>query len=154
MIISQIIYLIQAWGGCSDTLISSIQTIQNKAARLVTKLDWSESTSKILNQCGWLSVRQLIFYHGLLLIFKIKLDKKPVYFHQKLSKHFSYNTRLASNNRVKLDQKVTRQLSYQNFLYRFSKYWNELPDELRQTSNVQTFKTKLKQWVKSNVPIK
>ena len=80
IIMSQIIYLIQAWGGCSDYLIAAIQVIQNRAARLVTKLDWYTSMSTLLNQCGWLSVRQLITYHSLLMIFKIKIDKKTYIF--------------------------------------------------------------------------
>ena len=151
---SPIIYLIQAWGGCSETLLDSIQVIQNRAARLVTKLDWYTTTSKLLSQCGWLSIRQLIFYHSLLMIFKIKIDKKPVYFHQKLSKHFKYRTRLASTNGVKINVKITKELSYQNFLYRFSQHWNELPVDLRQTEDIKTFKKNLKNWVLSNVPVK
>ena len=154
IIMSQIIYLIQAWGGCSDYLIAAIQVIQNRAARLVTKLDWYTSTSTLLNQCGWLSVRQLIIYHSLLMIFKIKTDKKPVYFHQKISKQFNYKTRFASDNSVKIDQQVKKEISQQKFLYKFSKQWNELPSEIKHEQNVKQFKVKLKLWVRSNVPVK
>ena len=36
---SKLIYLIPLWGGCEKYLIRSLQVIQNKAARVVTKLD-------------------------------------------------------------------------------------------------------------------
>ena len=58
-------------------------------------------------------------------------------------KHFKYRTRLASTNGVKINIKVTKELSYdsyQNFLYRFSQHWNELPIDLRQTQDIKTFK--------------
>ena len=40
-------------------MIKSIQTLQSKAARAVTKLDWNTPTKEVLRQCGWLSVNQL-----------------------------------------------------------------------------------------------
>ena len=74
------------------------------------------------------------------MVFKIKKDKKPTYFHQKLTKEFNYETRFASSDSVKIDQQVKKHLSQQNFLYRFSKQWNELPNELKQEKNVRKFK--------------
>ena len=50
-VISHITYLIQLYGGCSDQLLSSLQVLQNKAARLVTKLDWRTATSTLMLQC-------------------------------------------------------------------------------------------------------
>ena len=35
--ISKLIYLIQLWGGCQQFLLSFLQKLQNRAARLVTK---------------------------------------------------------------------------------------------------------------------
>ena len=39
--ISKISYLIAVWGGCSQELLNQLQVAQNKAARIVTKLDWT-----------------------------------------------------------------------------------------------------------------
>ena len=61
---SKLIYLMPLWGGCELYLIRSLQVIQNKAARAVTKSGWYTSTKDLLQQCGWLSVNQLIAYHG------------------------------------------------------------------------------------------
>ena len=68
--LSKLIYLIQVWGGTSDFLLSSLQIMQNKAARYITKLGSYTPVETLLTQCGWLSVQQLVVYHSLNLILK------------------------------------------------------------------------------------
>ena len=75
--LSKLSYLIALWGGCGIVLRKSLQMIQNKVARVVTKLDWSTSPQVLLHQVGWLSVNQLIFYHSVLLIYKVKQSQAP-----------------------------------------------------------------------------
>ena len=57
---SKLTYLMSLWGGYRKDLIQKLQSLQNKAARAVTKLDWYTPTSELLKQCSWLSVQQLI----------------------------------------------------------------------------------------------
>ena len=77
IIMSKFIYLIQVWGlSCSGYLIRSLQLLQNRTARLVTGLDLFTSIDVLLQQCGWLSIHQLVIYHTLVLVYGIKLDKK------------------------------------------------------------------------------
>jgi hypothetical protein len=54
----QISYLIALWGGCGVVLKKFLQIIQNKVARIVTKLDWSTPYKEVLHKVGWLSVNQ------------------------------------------------------------------------------------------------
>ena len=84
MIMSNISYIIQVYGGCSDYLISTLQIQQNTAARLVARLPRLTPTKIILQQCGWLSVRQMILYHSLLLLHKTIKGKKPSYIYSRL----------------------------------------------------------------------
>ena len=98
IVMSKLIYLIQLWGGCSGYLLDFLQVLQNRAARLVTRLGWFTPVSTLLKQCGWLSVRQLVHYHSLTLAFKITAEKKPAYFVDKLDFNFPYRTRLASDS--------------------------------------------------------
>ena len=65
---SKLSYLIALWGGCGIILRRTLQIIQNKVARAVTKLKWTTSPAVLLSQVGWLSVNQLIFYHSVLQI--------------------------------------------------------------------------------------
>ena len=71
LFIGKLSYLISVWGGTSRENFDLLQIVQNRAARIVTK-NWKSSTADNLNAIGWLSVRQLAFYHTVLLMFKIK----------------------------------------------------------------------------------
>ena len=86
--ISKLIYLMPVWMGCEDYLVNALQVCQNKAARLVTKLARFTPTKVLMQQCGWLSVKQLMIYHSLVLLHKVFKNKKknslplPVYLYQ------------------------------------------------------------------------
>ena len=47
---SKINYCIALWGGCNSELIRSLQVCQNRAARIMTRCDWSVSSSENLQQ--------------------------------------------------------------------------------------------------------
>ena len=93
LILSTLNYIIQVYGGCSGYLLKMLQVLQNKAARIVTKLPWMTPTSVLLTQCGWLSVLQLIKYHSLVLMFKVKKDKRPHYLYEKIGATAGRSTR-------------------------------------------------------------
>ena len=96
--------MIQVWGGCSNYLIDTLQLLQNKAARVVTKLDRYTPIKTLLTQCNWLSVRQMIFYYDILMVFKIRQDKKPVYLFEKLTNKYAYQTRFSDANEIRQTQ--------------------------------------------------
>jgi hypothetical protein len=153
MVMSLMVYLVQLWGGCPDYLLNYLQVIQNKAARHVTKLGCITSTKTLLDQCNWLSVRQLVEYHSLLLVYKVKSNEKPTYLHQKLGQHFSYKTHLASNNGIRKTGHLTHTLTNQSFVHRATRSWNSLPSQLRLSPSLNIFKRELKSWVKTNVEL-
>ena len=152
IVISRIIYVIQIWGGASEYLIKILQVLQNKAARFVTKLDIFTSQEKLLRQCGWMSVKQLVAYHNMVQVFKVKSEQKPVFLYNTLSKSFNYRTRAASTGSLVDNNKTSNEISKDAFLFKSTKLWNSLQPSIRQESNIQKFKLKLKQWVKVNVP--
>ena len=84
IIMSNIMYIITVYGSCSEYLKDSLQVVQNTAARCVTGLAWNTSVAVLLLQCGWLSVRQLILFHSMVMVFKIKQESKPRYLHTKV----------------------------------------------------------------------
>ena len=90
---SKLVYLIPLWGGCAKYLIESLQTLQNKAARAVTKLDWTTPTSELLKQCSWLSVHQLSVYHTVILAFNVMQARSPKYLYNMFNNTYSYNCR-------------------------------------------------------------
>ena len=153
---SKLLYLMPLWGGCEKYLILSLQKIQNKAARIVTKADWFTPTETLLLQCGWLSVHQLIHYQSLILVFKVLDKKSPVYLYEKLSNEFPYKTRFATQENIRIggSQYGFKDLSQKSFRCRASKQWNQLPANLRMPTTLKKFKKLLFQWVQTNVPTK
>jgi hypothetical protein len=151
IVISRIIYVIQIWGGTNEYLLKMLQVLQNKAARFVTKLDIFTSQEKLLKQCGWLSVKQLVEYHSLVLIFKTKLEKKPVSLYKTLNKKFNYQTRAATSGSVLFNHSISGDIAKMAFISRSTKVWNTLPPQVKQAVNLRKFKGKLKTWIKLNV---
>lgn len=152
IVMSHITYLIQLYGGCSEYLLSALQVLQNKAARVVTRLGWDTPRETLLLQCGWLSIRQMVQYHSQLLLFKTKTRKRPVYIYSQISHQFNRVTRLSTTEGIKDIRKFESTLANQSFLPRTIKYWNDnIPYEIRKERKLGPFKQKLKCWIRTDV---
>ena len=142
------------WGGCGAGLKKSLQVLQNKVAQVVTRLDWSAPSKLLLQQCGWLSVNQLIFYHSVLLVFKVRQSKSPKYLY---SMHndwsYPYKTRQAENGLIRVAVRPGLEMVKDSFKWRAATSFNQLPVEIRTSSKLEQFKRRLKPWIMENVPL-
>lgn len=152
LITSTLNYLIQLYGGCSGYLVQILQVLQNRAARCVTKLGWHTETSVLLSQCGWLSIKQMIIFQSLVLLFKIQQEKKPKYLYEKINSRFSF--RSSDETKIRDKRSFKTDTAKKGFITRTINDWNNLPRHLREIPNLKQFKFKLKSWVKDNIPIK
>ena len=100
---SKLVYLMPLWGGCEQFLIRSLQTMQNKAARVVSSRSIYTPTKTLLKECGWLSVVQLIFFHSVLLLFKVRRAKSPSYLYEMCSSDVRYDTRLDRTGKLSVN---------------------------------------------------
>jgi hypothetical protein len=129
---------------------STLMFLQNKAARLVNKLDWRRPIRTLLLQC----VRQMVAYHSILLLFKTKQIQKPGYIFSKINQKFSQRTRLAKMGGIKDTRRFESTLTQDSFLPRTIRMWNEkLPGDIRTEKCANNFKTKLRTWVKQDIKI-
>ena len=147
--ISVITFMISVWGGTESYLIRAVQVMQNKAARCITKKSWYTPTRVLLQQCNWLSVKQLIFYHTVLQVWRVKTSQLPVYIN---SRYQSARTRSAVGGTL-LVPDVEMSLSSKSFMVRSTVMWNTIPPSLRVIQNLETFKKNLKSWTKQNVEL-
>ena len=152
---SKLIYQIGLWGGAENYLLNSLQIVQNKAARCVAKRGKYTPIADLLAQCGWLSIRQLVFHHSVIMIYKTLQTTYPKYVFNKLASEFPYNTRLAQSDAVRMgpEFRAKLELTEGSFMNRATASYNQLPATLRQTVKIGTFKRKLKAWVLANVDI-
>ena len=160
--ISKLIYLMPLWMGCDNYLVRALQVSQNKAARLVAKLDRYTPARELMKQCGWLSVRQLIMYHSLVMLHKVFQNKKPVYLYQRVTAGSDPpNTRQAAATSEALtalgiqDQPSAPtcelSLSRQSWCWSSVHWYSQLPPNLRSETEDKAFKTRLKDWVSENI---
>jgi hypothetical protein len=148
---SKLVYLIPLWGGSAQYLLRSLQILQNKAARAVTRLEWHTPTAEILKQCGWLSVYQLSVHHSVVLVFKVKQEKSPKYLYNMLSTTYNYTTRETDSKRIRHTRGTELGLAQDSFRWRSVDMFNLLPLEIRNMSNLRKFKSASKDWIKQNI---
>ena len=155
IVMSRLTYLIQLWGGCPQYLLDLLQTLQNKAARVVCNQGIYTPVRKLLENCGWMSMRQLVSFHRVLLMYKIRKESKPQYFAEKFrsDNDSQYKTRFIENTGVKKVRILKNEDSRSSFVPSSIDIWNKLPVEVRKTENVKAFKVNLMTWIKENVEI-
>ena len=155
VVMSKFIYLIQLWGGCPDYLLTFLQSLQNKAARLVSNKDRYTPIKELLKSCGWLSIRQLVAFHRVVLLYKINYEGKPKYLAEKFAtnQNPSYNTRFQGDGRIRKSRIYSKEESKSSFVPDSINVWNRLPTKIRKSENTKAFKTLLKPWIVHNIEI-
>ena len=108
-----------------------------------------------LKQCGWLSVKQLVFFHSVVLVYKTILTTYLKYIYNKLSTQFPYNTSLANTEAVRMGSKFQSksELTQKSSMNRATTSYNLIPTELRKVPKLELFKKKLKIWVMENIKL-
>ena len=149
IVMSKLTYVIQLWGS-EKYLVKSLQVLQNRAARAVTGKSWFTPTRRLLQDCNWLSVNQLIFYHTVLQAHKVLVSGTQTYFSQRMSSHHPYRTRQAAGGSIWCGEEHTGK---GGFSKRGAQMYNSIPLYIRNAGTIPTFKYKLRQWVTTNIPI-
>ena len=147
---SQILYHIQLYGGCSKELLDALQVQQNRAARLVCRRPWRTSTKVLFQEIGWMTVKQLMVHHSILSLYKTRKAGVPKYVHEIISVPFIQQTRLAKTGGIRDIRDFKKGIGQSSYIHRAITYWNAMPSDLRQESNLEAFIPKLKDWVKMN----
>ena len=124
--------------------MGDIQVLQNKAARIVCDAPPRAPRKTLYDKLGWLTVNQLIVYHTLVLVFKIRSCSEPEYLALKM-KNDSRNGRIIVPH-------VNLQLAQRSFSFRGAVQWNGLPVYIRNLVKIGAFKKNLRQWIQNNIP--
>ena len=141
---SVLVYCLPLFGGCDAGQVKTIQILQNKAARLVCHAPPWSSRSPLFDKLAWLSVNQLISYHSLISVFKIKRSREPEYLANSLNNENVYRKVIVTNTRLGLATK--------SFTFRGAQQWNQLPLYLRNTLKIGLYKKGLRKWILANIP--
>ena len=140
LLIGKLQYLITQWGGANQSLMTAVQRTQNSIARWVTGGNRKTRIRKLLLECGWLSVREMSFYHSVVQLWKIFTFKKP----ENMFKKIQIDENLDANT-------STPRLQFTTYGYRWRSVenWNQIPREIREVKSLPSFKRKLRLWIVS-----
>ena len=151
---SKLSYVIALWGGCGLGLRKTLQVLQNRVAQVVTRKDWTTTSKALLQQCGWLSVNQLIFYHTVLLVYKVRQSKSPNYIYRMHNSWlYPYTTRQAENGLIRVGVRAKLEVVKNSFRWRAASSFNQLPADIRTCSRVESFKRKVKTWIIEHISL-
>ena len=104
--------------------------IQNRAARLVTKKGLFTSQRDLLKETNWLSINQMIFYHTILQMWRVRRTNKPVYLNTLFNPQYRNRTRTIALGNLRIPDSVTS-LAKKSIRYRGPLFWNSLPNHLK-----------------------
>ena len=76
-------YCLSLYGGCDQQDIDALQIMQNKSARIGQS---RTSRRQMFSKVNWMTVRQMIFYHRAIAIYRIRKEKEPEYLNGILSR--------------------------------------------------------------------
>ena len=100
---SKLVYLITVWGGAQQYLMKALQVQQSTAARTVCGFQsWGWSRRRLLKRVGWMSVRQLVYFHTVLQAHKTITTGLPRPLHAALTTVHPYKTRSATSGNIRL----------------------------------------------------
>ena len=141
---SVLVYCLPLFGGCEKYEIKALQVLQKQAARIVTHSPPRSSRIELFTKLDWLTDNQLIVYHTLISVFKLRQNQEPEYLAEKLLQNTGYGRILIPNIKLSLAQK--------SFMIRGKSDWNELPATLRSQTKIGIFKKHVKKWIFDNTP--
>ena len=150
---SVIVYMIAVWGGTEKYVVKAVQVMQNRAARCITKLGWLTPTKTLLDQCNWLSIKQMIFYHTALQVWSVRSSKVPVYINSKLKPAITRRHTRSTVEGKLMEPVVEKSVTRSSFMVRSASTWNQIPPDIRNIEKLETFKGNLKTWIRKNINI-
>ena len=141
---SVLVYCLLLFAGCNVIELKDLQLLQNKAAQIVTHSAPRTSRNLMFSELGWMTVNQLVAYHTLVTVFKIRKCGEPEYLASSLQNDGSTGKIIIPNPKLTLVKK--------SFSYRGATDWNMLPASVRSASKIGAFKHGARKWVFETVP--
>jgi hypothetical protein len=138
-IFSHLTYLNPIWSGASESRLSVLRVLQNKAIKIIKKYPWRHPSIDLYSP-NILPLSVLSEFNLLLTIFRIRVGMlKTVSLLTEVSQVHSHGTRSSSNSNLYVNFARTR-LGQTNVFFRGQVLFNELPANIKNAESISTFK--------------
>ena len=151
LIQSQLDYCCEVWGSRFDTHINRLEVLQKRAARMILNASFFTSSDDLFKRLNILPFHKRVVYFRCIFIHKCIHDLSSDFFKNKfleVSSVHSFNTR-HSTNRNLIFPKCNTEYCKKSFIHSAINLWNSLPNDLKGTESIFSFKFKLKQYLLS-----
>ena len=135
----------------AKSVIKKHQSVQNVAARLITRSRKCAHITLILFDLHWLPVSERIKFKILLLTFKARHQQSPTYIQDLITRYLPSRS-LRSPSTLSLNPVSFNLKTYGSRAFSVSapELWNKLPNDIRSWENLSLFKHKLKTYLLKN----
>ena len=138
------------WGQCGKTHIQKLQTLQNRAARIVAGKPFEETDHVLLlKELQWLNVEKLIDNDNAVLVYKMKNGITPDHCSETYSFEeitHPYDTKAAHSKFLQLNR-YNSSYGQISFSYAGVKVWNRLLEQVRDAPSLHIFKNRVKDFL-------
>ena len=145
-VLSRLDYCNGLLAGSPKYLTDKLQKVQNHASRLVFHSSKFDHVTPLLHSLHWLPIHSRIDYKVSTLCFKVLDSTAPLYLSALLHLYTPARTlRSSSDDRIfSLPCMRTKTYGQRTFSFQGPSTWNKLPNSLRHSQSLQSFKTSLK----------
>ena len=145
LVLSRIDYCNGLLSSIPSNQLTRVQRLQNWAARLILQVSRDHPSQPLLNSLHWLPLKQRIIFKLLLFVYRTLNNQAPEYLSNCLNLYTPTRSLRSASDPLRLTYSVTRTLAGdRTFTVSASKYWNDLPLTIRQSSSIPIFKKALK----------
>ena len=145
-VLSKLDYCNSLLAGCPKYLIQKLQKVQNSAARLILKLPKGDHVSEHLMSLHWLPVESRIKHKLSCICFTAVSQATPTYLNNLVTLYTPGRSLRSSSDERKLcvPYVSTKSFGERSFFYSAPSIWNSLPNHLRCSESLESFKSALK----------
>ena len=125
--------------------ISRLQRVQNNAAKLDLRKSKYDHVTPILQELHWLPIKFRPQYKIATFVYRFFDSSLPAYLSQNLcASESTRNLRLSCEKLLKVPKRNPKTFGERSFSFLAPSVWNSLPSDLRTSSTLPLFKSRLK----------
>ena len=141
---SRLDYCNSLLAGTTKSNLVKFQRVQNTLARVTVQQGKFDRITPVLKQLHWLPIEQRITFKLATLSYNIKSTGQPAYLRELLSDYQPVRTLRSSSKHLLTVNVADTVLATRGFRHSAVAVWNSLPDSIRDSSNIDIFKRKVK----------